>query len=454
MARDNRYLIRQRQTWYVVVEVPPSLRKRLGRRIKRTLDTRDINLARARRWRTLAKIKDLIEDTRKGREGDPLELEAINWRDALEAAEQGEEGTVIGLPEEEDPASFIRGLIVDRAEELASRRATEARAPGFAGIALGTATPLNLYVDQWLAEGTLGGGPLKERTKAERRRAVEKLAQWMLRAKLAGTVEAVSRRIAGRYLSEELIPSGRDAVTLGKTVRSLTSYWAWLQRRGHLQEDSRNPWSGQAPQKRSNDLDGIEAERAFTDAEVARLLANPPDETLADFIRVGALTGMRREEIGRLTIADCADGIFIVRSGKTAAAARRVPIHSALVPMIDARMEGKTPTAYLFPELRSKNAERTDPIGKAFTRYRRSLGIQEGTGRRSRVNFHSLRRWFITTAINASQPTHIVSLVVGHKEGRKGMTLGRYWQGADDALLRACVEAVRLLSTVTISAAA
>ena len=27
---DNRYLIRQRQTWYVVVEVPPSLRSALG----------------------------------------------------------------------------------------------------------------------------------------------------------------------------------------------------------------------------------------------------------------------------------------------------------------------------------------------------------------------------------------------------------------------------------------
>ncbi|HEY6440106.1 MAG TPA: hypothetical protein VIY55_08800 [Acetobacteraceae bacterium] len=47
---------------------------------------------------------------------------------------------------------------------------------------------------------------MKERTKTERRRAVEKLADWMQRAKLAGTVEAVSRRIAGRYLSEELLP--------------------------------------------------------------------------------------------------------------------------------------------------------------------------------------------------------------------------------------------------------
>ena len=82
-------------------------------------------------------------------------------------------------------------------------------------------------------------------------------------------------------------------------------------------------------------------------------------------------------------------------------------------------------------------------------RHRRALGVQEGNGRRSSVNFHSLRRWFITTAINAGQPPHMVSLVAGHSEGRKGMTLGRYWSGADDGALRAVVEAVRLPCLVT-----
>ena len=68
---DNRYLIRQRQTWYVVVETPPSLRKRLGRRIKQTLETRDINVARARRWRVLAKIKDTDRGYPEGPRGRP-----------------------------------------------------------------------------------------------------------------------------------------------------------------------------------------------------------------------------------------------------------------------------------------------------------------------------------------------------------------------------------------------
>jgi integrase len=80
-----------------------------------------------------------------------------------------------------------------------------------------------------------------------------------------------------------------------------------------------------------------------------------------------------------------------------------------------------------------EDSARSHPLPARIMRYRRKLGIQEGAGRRSRVNFHSLRRWFITAAINAPQPPHIVSLVVGHKEGREGMTMGRYWQGADDA---------------------
>jgi integrase len=169
-----------------------------------------------------------------------------------------------------------------------------------------------------------------------------------------------------------------------------------------------------------------------------------PRLALAEFMRVAALTGMRREEIGQLRLADCAGGVFIVQQGKTAAARRRVPIHSELAALVARRSKGKMTDAFLFHELRSQNSERTDPIGKVFTRYRRSLGIQFGTGRRSLVTFHSFRRWFITRAVNAGQPPHIVSLLVGHKEGRKGMTLGRYWQGAEDDALRACVEAVKL----------
>jgi len=107
---------------------------------------------------------------------------------------------------------------------------------------------------------------------------------------------------------------------------------------------------------------------------VAKLLDCLP-ENLGDFIRVAALTGMRPEEIGRLTVADCANGVFIVREGMTAAVARRVPIHSDLTALVPRRMNNKAADAFLFDELRSGN---------------------------------SFRRWFVTAAINAKpEAAHI-----------------------------------------------
>jgi integrase len=449
---DNQYLQRRRQGWYVVVEVPPSLRDKLGRRIKRSLKTRDINLARTRKWKALADIKARIEAARRGVKGDPLRMEALELREVLAAEIKRSEDRAsdIDWDDPEAPAIYenrrtddlVRDQIIERAMDIGRQHGRTAGGT-FAGVALGTITPLETYVEDWLREGGVKGS-LTDRTKVEHRRAVEALAGWLAKENLGAGLEAVTRRVAGRFVSEVLLPSGRHVRTIAKTVSTLSSYWKWLRRRGYVSDEGRNPWAEQAPPRLSSHAVNGKEERAFTDAEVARLLASPPNDTLAEFMKLAALSGMRREEIGQLRVADCAGGVFIIQRGKTAAARRRVPIHSGLVDIVFRRGRGKPATAFLFDELASKNAERTDPIGKLFTRYRRSLGIQDGDGRRSLVNFHSFRRWFITRAINAGQPAHIVSLVVGHTEGRKGMTLGRYWDGADDPALRECVEAVKL----------
>ena len=62
--------------------------------------------------------------------------------------------------------------------------------------------------------------------------------------------------------------------------------------------------------------------------------------------------------------------------------------------------------------------------------------------RRSLVNFHSFRRYFITKAEQADQMEHIIAVVVGHK--RTGMTLGRYSGGPLLEQARCGVEAVKL----------
>jgi hypothetical protein len=274
---DNRYLLRQDQTWSVVVEVPPSLRPILGRRLKKTLGTRDVFIARAKRWRVLAELKERIEAARRGSSGVP---EALAFRQEMEEAQQSP-----GDPHDEvSPLSLVGDAIVDRAEAIERERGY-ADARVFADIAFGRTTPIALYVDAWLSEGSLGGAPLKPRTRLQRKRTVEKLIKWLEHEKLAPTVEAVTRRVAGRFVSEELIPSGRARITLAKHVQILSSYWRWLQKRGHVSDEMLDPWARQAPHQGSPTVNSIDAERPFTDDEIRRLLASPPDATMGEFIR-------------------------------------------------------------------------------------------------------------------------------------------------------------------------
>ena len=441
---DTRWMQRRREGWYVIVEAPAALRERLGkRRFVRSLQTRDAAVARARRWKELASIKGEIEAARSDPAGASVTTEAMAWREAMEAARKGDSRAATGT--EGDPEGFIRDLVTERAAELA---ATDGgKAATFFGLATGTATLLQHNLEPWLAEGGRRG-QFTERTKDDHRRALKDLADWMTAEGLPATVEAVSRRVAGRYLSSHLLQSGRAAKTVSKAVSSLASYWTWLTQRGFVDGDHRSPWSGQAP-AHTRPAEGSEGrERAFTQAEAAALLAHCADDLLmTDFLRVAFLTGMRREEIARLTVSDVQAGVFVVQRGKTAAARRRVPVHPDLTAIVAARCAGKAATDHLFHDLpgaASKRGERADALGKRFTRLRRSAGVQDGEGRRSLVNLHSARRFFVTEAVNAGQPPHVVSRVVGHTEGRRGMTLGRYWSGGDDAALRAVVEAVRL----------
>jgi hypothetical protein len=64
--------------------------------------------------------------------------------------------------------------------------------------------------------------------------------------------------------------------------------------------------------------------------------------------------------------------------------------------------------------------------------------------RRSLVNFHSLRRWFITQARHAGHPVETIEDVVGHSKEKQSITFGVYTSGASEAQMRVCVEAVKL----------
>ena len=59
---DTKYLQRQHQTWYAVVEVPKEAREALGkRRLKKSLQTHSLPEAQRRRWAVVEEFFKAIE---------------------------------------------------------------------------------------------------------------------------------------------------------------------------------------------------------------------------------------------------------------------------------------------------------------------------------------------------------------------------------------------------------
>src|SRR2546421_96096 len=60
------HLERRRLTWYARVEVPPSLRRSVGKkRLIQSLKTRDLHIANVRKWEVVARLKQRIADAGK-----------------------------------------------------------------------------------------------------------------------------------------------------------------------------------------------------------------------------------------------------------------------------------------------------------------------------------------------------------------------------------------------------
>lgn len=397
----------------------------------------------------VTRLKLRIREARNGRPNDDLLTEAFRWREAL--ANEREE---IESGEREDKHAVALMVLEGRMEEVERQQGT-ARAALFGSVATGVATPLGHLVDEWLREATH-----RVRTEVAYRYAVKQLEAWCLGAKVPPTVESVNKRIAARFITEKFIAPGAAPATANKTITALRSYWGWMFDRGH-REDERNPWADQSlnvqRKARSGGEPAEDPKRPFTDDEVATLMAGITKPLLADFCRVAALTGMRRDEVAWLRVKHIAGGTIAVPGTKTKNAARMIPIHPDLADLFARRSADKGPEGFIFHELPAQASEargRGAPISQAFTRTRRALGVNdvpEGS-RQSRVDLHSYRRWFIRKAVEALEggatgfTAWTIADVVGHskEDGPLPMTMGRYPGPAGREAMRACVEAVRL----------
>jgi len=455
------YLEKRRAGFVAVVEVPPRLRETVGRkRFTKGLSTQDIHVAEARLMNAVVGLHARIKAACKQHPAtDNLTAEAMAYREEAARIRSGdvagwgasggrlvelEDGRLVTLTAEQEAEEALSTAVIARAEDIEASEGAS-RASAFADMAFGRSTPLAHHVETWLVEPGRKGRR-HERTKAEYRALVAAFGDWLAKQRHPVTVEAVSRQVAGAYASA-LLAAGRSDARIRDVCSAMSGYWRWLEYRGIAKEGA-NPWPRQAPRKVAQEDSLEERERAFTPEEMRKLLGGPADAALSDLMHIAALTGMRVEEICQLTAARCTGPAFDVPGTKTAAAIRRVPVHPDLRAIIVRRTKDKAGSEWLFPEWGEPNrfGKRSANAIARFNRYRQELGVHEAREgrRRSLVNFHSFRRWFITEALRAGQLERVVKQVVGHKLPKADVTVGVYFAGDTTTALTACVEAVKL----------
>ena len=427
---DAKYLEKRGSVWWVTVYVPRALRPKLGRKLTRTLATDSLNTAQKLRWQHVANFKAQIEKA-AAVDGEAVKVtKAHELRDWLAATRhygnaRSDEGEAL------TPLDEAEATLDILTEEIAEKEGPEAAARFF-GQATGQITSIGEYIDRWLA-----ASHFTERTKGEHRTAIKRLEEWAHKVGRSETLEGFTGQDASAYRDLELIAArGLATKTINKAMSSLRVYWRWLLE-SELVKGS-NPWVSKSLGKRRATLTSLE--RPFTNDEVRKLLTEIKDRDLQEFMRIAALSGMRIQEIASLTVGSCGGGAFRVRDSKTEAGVGRViPIHSNLVDMVAKLCEGRSKSDFLLlGGLKAgRDGDRSMAISKRFTRYRRRIGVDDTKAgqRRSLVNFHSFRRWFIKEAISGAgqgDPWTIAD-IVGHKAGELPFDLTmRQYPGASE----------------------
>lgn len=437
MAASTRYLEWHGQQWRVRVKVPAKIRHLVGKgKLVYPLHTADLKVANQRKWPHVAQLKARIE----------AYLKAAGHADEYER-----QALILRLSRGDDDTAYE----IDTIAEQIERRHGTAKARAFAGLATGKITPLD-----HLAETFVSHQGYRQKSGEDFRRALGWLREWLRANDHPLAIEQVSRTAVSKFITESLVV-GRSVSKAQAYLGFLRQYWKWLIEKGHLQTED-NPWVGQSlplrPRgRRKAEHDG--GKRPFTDDEVSRLLGGDGGTLINDLMRVAALSGMRLEEICQLLVSDCADSTFNVWAGKTSNARRGVPIHSGLAEIIARRTEGKSGDAFLFDELPPtppSRETRSDPAAKRFTRYRRSVGVDERPNdkAKSNVDFHSFRRWFVRKVRDAriggatGYDEWTLAWVIGHSDNDRirSLDLSQHGYAGQDPVKakRALVESVIL----------
>lgn len=401
MSARIQYAYLKQQTWLFRRNYPKELQPVLGQAYKQSLKTGDARVAKARAAEVNAKYEEIVAKAKAGGaivKPEPVRIVAPAFAPV----------TIVG-----------KVTVSELARRYLNRRSNELQHGGFKSVRFS----VGLFVSAY------GARPVGVVSREDALAFIRKVAG-------LGKHVGKSYRTKGYGLDRLL------ALTDGETISPQT------QRRIVTQVGHFMDWAIYEGELVTNPFKTVRVEakgspshyEAVTDDEVTRLLALK-DRRIGDLLTMCLLSGMRAGEAVGLVRGDLVWkgnlGWFAwirpneVRTLKTDAAERFIPLHSALTPIVNRLpQEGR-----LFPNLS------VNMVTKRFAVLRGRAAID-----RQGVVFHSSRKWFVTQCERAGVPEHWTASIVGHQSARSEnrMTYGIYSAGISDEQKRGIVERVGL----------
>lgn len=451
--RPNRYLAVHGGHWRVSMAVPKELQGALGTRLVRGLNTTVESVARIKREPVVAEFKAMIEaawEARGGRKGG-LVAEAMEMRRLM-------------LEADDNLRSYMAPSLSERMQEILNEGATwkeewtedgKEPVPDRKPEAIARhETYLRVYkgdvpIAHWHTD-FMKQLKIKDRSKLDEPRALAILLDWLRASEISPFISSVDLRVARLFVKYLQDTTDLAWASKAKYLGRLKVYWAWLVAEEHADT---NPFRELVVRKDQSEDE--HEERPYTDGEIQRLFMGDParglpleGQAMIDVMYVAALTGARLDAVIDLKVGECEEGVFRFKRQKKEKHDRDVPIHPDLIPIVLRRIENRTSLQDLFPEWPAPKAPSMKPrssyFSKRYTAYTSKLGVREEVAgvRRSLVNFHSFRRWFITKLEREGVPGDLIAAIVGHKRG--GLTLDRYSSGPELKMALDAISKIRL----------
>ncbi len=261
-----------------------------------------------------------------------------------------------------------------------------------------------------------------------KRRAVDGFLKW------AGDVDVrtLTRALAGKYLTDVLVPAGRAPKTTKDVVTALATFGNWAEQRGML---TANPWRGLARTVPADKRGLAPSRRPWTHRELQTMAEGATGQVWQLFVLL-VYSGCRLEEVCKLRLEHVHETHFEVTAGKSQAALRAIPWHPVVQPLA-MHLAGTSGDGYLLEGLPivGPDHKRGHSIAAQFARRKKRLGLLDPA-----IPLHTLRNSFAQALLASECPEELAQFLLGHRP--RSLSYGLYAQSPPLELLAGRIQQV------------